>query len=296
MMFGQVAAKDSAPKQSLISTPAIVNDAVINSTKKSNEQPQTYLPITDRNVINQNASKIAIIIDDIGYSRIQGLKAMALPGAITYAIIPHSPNAHFFALEAQKNAKEIMLHAPMSNVHDIPLGKNGLTETMTEADFKQTLDTALNSLPNVSGVNNHMGSLLTQKSLPMEWLMESLHQHQLYFIDSRTTSNSVAWKIAQDLNIPSLKRDIFLDHEATSSFIKQQFTKLTTLAKNRGYAVAIAHPYPETIAYLQSQLPLLRKQGIELVSVSELVRTHSPNLLASKSAGNVINITENILE
>lgn len=228
-------------------------------------------------------ARVAIIIDDIGYSRRQGLKAISLPGSITYAIIPHSPNARFFAAEAQKHQKEIMLHAPMSNVHNIPLGKDGLTETMDEIRFKDALTSSLNSVPHISGVNNHMGSLLTQKALPMEWLMESLKERQLYFIDSRTTSHSVAWNVAQTFNIPSLKRDIFLDHEATTSFIHQQFQKLTRLAKERGYAVAIAHPYPETIRYLERHLPSLSSQGIELVSASELVNSYSPNLNVAKT-------------
>jgi polysaccharide deacetylase 2 family uncharacterized protein YibQ len=239
-------------------------------------------------------SRIAIIIDDIGYNYIQGLKAIALPGAITYAIIPHSPKADFFAAEARKNQKEIMLHAPMSNVHNIPLGENGLSETMNETHFKQALNLSLDSLPDVSGVNNHMGSLLTQKALPMEWVMQALKQRQLYFIDSRTTSNSVAWSIAQNFNIPSLKRDIFLDNTPTIEAIDKQFKQLTALAKRRGYAVAIAHPYPETIRYLQQQLPILAQQNISLVSASELVQRHSPNILPLKNTKNVTQLTKTL--
>ena len=242
-------------------------------------EPKATTPTT---ATKATPAKVAIIIDDIGYSRHQGLRAIALPGPITYAIIPHSPNAHFFAAQAQKYRKEVMLHAPMSNVHNIPLGKDGLTETMDETRFKSALISSLNSVPHIRGVNNHMGSLLTQKALPMEWLMESLRERQLYFIDSRTTSHSIAWNIAQNFNIPSLKRDVFLDHEATSQFIHQQFQKLTTLAKERGYAVAIAHPYPETLNYLERHLPSLAEQGIELVSASELVNDHSPNLISQK--------------
>jgi len=229
-------------------------------------------------------AQIAIIIDDIGYNKNQGINAINLPGAITYAIIPHSPNATFFADKARSLAKEIILHAPMSNVHNIPLGKNGLTDTMNEIKFKNTLNHSLDSIPHISGLNNHMGSLLTQKTLPMEWLMESLQQRQLYFIDSRTTSHSIAWDIAQASNIPSLKRDIFLDHEQTYTFIHKQFTRLTQLAKEQGYAIAIAHPYPQTIHYLKQHLPTLSDEGIQLVSASTLVLLHSPNLSTKESA------------
>jgi polysaccharide deacetylase 2 family uncharacterized protein YibQ len=141
-----------------------------------------------------------------------------------------------------------------------------------------------------------MGSLLPQKALPMEWVMQALQKRRLYFIDSRTTSNSVAWKTAQHYNIPSLKRDIFLDHTPTPEFIHKQFSKLLRLAKHKGYAVAIAHPYPETIQYLKQQLPLLAQQNITLVSASELVFDHSPNLVTPKYTNNVTHVTETLLK
>ncbi|MGH1486405.1 MAG: divergent polysaccharide deacetylase family protein [Cellvibrionaceae bacterium] len=225
----------------------------------------------------QRLIEVAIIIDDIGYNKRQGLAALALPGEITYAIIPHSPNATFLAKAARKQNKEVMLHAPMSNVHNYPLGESGLTEHMDETDFNEALNKALNSVPHITGVNNHMGSLLTQKRIPMEWIMQALNKKGLYFIDSRTTSHSVAWKTAQHYNVPSLKRDVFLDHERNTAFITQQFSKLIAVAKRRGYAIAIAHPYPETIDYLSKNIATLKEQGIRLVPASHLVNLHSPN-------------------
>jgi polysaccharide deacetylase 2 family uncharacterized protein YibQ len=256
---------DHSPAQADVLV-APISTPTINGT--TNEKPQTI--------------KIAIIIDDIGYNYAQGVAAITLPGNLTYAIIPHSPKADFFAAEAKKHHKEIMLHAPMSNIHNIPLGEHGLTEDMGEVDFKRSFNLALDSLPNISGVNNHMGSLLTQKTQPMEWVMQALQKRKLYFIDSRTTSDSVAWETAQAFNIPSLSRDVFLDHTPTTEFIDQQFKQLTAIAKRKGYAVGIAHPYPETIQYLKEQLPLLKQQNIALVPASELVFGHSPNLVSLK--------------
>jgi polysaccharide deacetylase 2 family uncharacterized protein YibQ len=221
--------------------------------------------------------EVAIIIDDIGYNKRRGLAALSLPGDVTYAIIPHSPNAKFLAQQAKNQKKELILHAPMSNVHNHPIGESGLTEKMDESDFHKALDKALESVPYISGVNNHMGSLLTQKRLPMEWIMQALNKRDLYFIDSRTTSQSVAWQTAQQYNVPSLKRDIFLDHERTPEFIASQFSKLITVAKRKGYAIAIAHPYPETIEYLEKNLNKLSQEGIRLVPASHLVNIHSPN-------------------
>ena len=222
-------------------------------------------------------AKIAIIIDDMGYNLARGKAALELPGAITYAIIPSTPNATYFAQQARQLKKEVMLHAPMSTINHLPLGENGLTENMTEMEFKAALNKALNSLPHAVGLNNHMGSLLTQKQQPMEWVMDALRERQLYFIDSRTTSQSIALQVAQAFDIPALKRDVFLDHKATPNFIDQQFNRLIEIAHKQGYGVAIAHPHKETILYLQQHLPNLRQQGIALVSASELVNVHSKN-------------------
>lgn len=263
--------------------PEFLSDAEI-ALQQQIENDNLPLPKEQRQPSSSGNVSVAIIIDDLGYNYEQGIKAIQLPGAITYAIIPYSPKADFFALEAQKNNKEVILHAPMSTVNHAPLGKNGLTEFMNEMDFKQALNQSLASLPNIKGMNNHMGSLLTQKPQAMEWVMQSLQQHQLYFIDSRTTADSVAWKIAQQYNIPSLKRDVFLDHEPTSHFIDKQFKQLIAIARRQGYAIGIGHPHPETIEYLQRHLASLDEQNITLVSASTLALRFSPNQLSLKSA------------
>ncbi|MEO0442840.1 MAG: divergent polysaccharide deacetylase family protein [Pseudomonadota bacterium] len=225
----------------------------------------------------QKTIEVAIIIDDMGYSKKRGLVAINIPGKLTYAFIPNSPNARFLADEANKRDKEIILHAPMSNVHNYPVGRSGLTEVMDKDTFTHALNSAIESIPHISGMNNHMGSLLTQKRLPMKWTMETLDARGLYFIDSRTTSHSVAWLTAQHNNVPSLKRDIFLDHKRETKFIAGQFEQLVRLAKRKGYAIAIAHPYPETLSYLQQHIHRLADEGITLVSASSLVNKYSPN-------------------
>jgi hypothetical protein len=222
---------------------------------------------------------VAIIIDDLGYSKSYGLAAINIPGNLTYAIIPHSPFAKLLATNAYANKKEIILHAPMSNIHNHPMGQSGLSDDMSEEDFDNTLLDALASVPHITGVNNHMGSLLTQMQRPMEWTMKRLKSNGLYFIDSRTTAESVAWKTAQQFNIASLKRDVFLDHQRDSAFIEEQFERFISIAKRRGYAIAIGHPYPETIEYLKNNIHRLKEQGIRLKTASELVNLYSPNKL-----------------
>ncbi|MGS2717346.1 divergent polysaccharide deacetylase family protein [Eionea flava] len=253
-------------------------------------------PIKDIQSKPYDGIDVAIIIDDIGYNYTQGLQAIQLPGDITYAIIPHSPKADFFAEKAMQLHKEIMLHAPMSTINHAPIGKHGLSELLGEERFKSTLQTALSSLPNAKGLNNHMGSLLTQKDQPMTWVMEALKERQLYFVDSRTTAKSIAWNIAQKHGIPALKRDVFLDHEPNTAFIHKQFQSLIRIAKQQGYAVAIAHPYPETIAYLQTNLSTLSLHNINLVTASTLAKRVSLSKMSPKIAKSVTPITQKVTQ
>jgi len=216
--------------------------------------------------------KIAIIIDDIGNNKELDLKAANLPGAITLSILPHTPNAHSIAKTAFEKQKEVMLHVPMESINDNKLGEGALTETMNEIEFKQMLQSDIKSIPHVVGLNNHMGSLLTQNENAMSWLMASLKENNLYFVDSRTIASSIASDFAAQYKIDHISRDVFLDHEATIEYTDAAFKKAIRISKKTGLALVIGHPYPGTIDYLEKNLHQLHAEGIELVSVSELIK------------------------
>ena len=215
---------------------------------------------------------IAIIIDDMGNQRGLGREALALPGQVTYAFLPFTPHAAPLAREARTRRKEIMLHLPMASHPGMPLGPAALDLHMTERAFKSTLEAALQSLPEVRGVNNHMGSLLTRHPGAMSWVMETLKSTGgLYFIDSRTTVATVAEQVAKEHRLPSGRRDVFLDNARHPEMIRAQFARLVQKARKNGSAIGIGHPYPETIAVLRDQLPNLDRRGVRLVSVSRLL-------------------------
>lgn len=212
---------------------------------------------------------LVVIIDDMGYQYRGGRNVLDLPGKLTVAVLPHTPFGQKLAQEAPAAGKEVMLHAPMSNVLKKPLGPGGLTPELTEQEFRNTLDIALQELPQVRGVNNHMGSDLTQRRKQMDWLMVSLVERGLYFVDSRTSAESVAAQIAREHGVPNLTRQVFLDNERTWRAIDERFRRLIAAVERRGMAVGIGHPYPETVAYLNEALPRLRCRGIQLAHVSE---------------------------
>jgi len=229
---------------------------------------------------------ISIIIDDLGYQLAAGTRAIELPGPIAYAFLPHTPHAITLAKLAHSHNKEIMLHAPMQPANadnNRLLGPGALTMDMSEQQFIKTLQEDLASIPHVIGINNHMGSLLTRHPGHMLWLMRELNRHGgLFFVDSLTSNQSVANKVADEFRVPALKRDIFLDHHTDEESINEQFDKLIALAKKRGNAVAIGHPYTETLNVLEQRLLELEALNINLIPVSDMVKQRrSPQWQAS---------------
>jgi polysaccharide deacetylase 2 family uncharacterized protein YibQ len=217
--------------------------------------------------------RVAIIIDDLGDRLKDGHRVIDLPGQLTIGIIPYTPFAKKLANYASSANKEILLHLPMEAIEHRYLGKAGLRSDMSRQEFFESLRESLGYIQNISGVNNHMGSRLTQDRKMMDWLMQGISQHgNLYFVDSRTIDTSLALKAAIDNGLKNATRDVFLDHDRNIVHIKKQWKYLIKCANQKGSAIAIAHPYPETIAFLKSAIAQLEENDIKLVSVSELIR------------------------
>ncbi|MDH5217752.1 MAG: divergent polysaccharide deacetylase family protein [Gammaproteobacteria bacterium] len=215
---------------------------------------------------------IAIIIDDLGDTLKTGQQAINLPFPLTYSFLPQSRHTTFLANLASNLDKEVMLHLPMEPIGDEPMGQGGLQVDMDRASFLDVLRYNMQSVPNFIGINNHMGSRLTSNAVSMKWLMEELHVYEdLYFVDSFTSVNSIAHLTAVKNNVPSIMRDVFLDHNKDFSSLDHHFERLIVLAKRKGFALAIAHPHTESLRYLARKLPQLEARGIQLVPVSQLI-------------------------
>lgn len=216
---------------------------------------------------------IAIIIDDMGEKLSRGKKAIALPGKVTLSFLPHTPHAKQLANKAHAAGKEVMLHLPMETEAGKQLGPGGLTLHMTENEIKTTTSKAVQSIPHVKGINNHMGSLLTRHPGAMGWFTQSVKEHgDLYFVDSRTSVHTVARQIAMEKGLPSASRDVFLDHVQNRKAIRKEFRRLLKLAKKQGAAIGIGHPYPETLAVLKKELSSLGAKGVRLIPVSQIIK------------------------
>lgn len=214
--------------------------------------------------------QLAIVIDDIGNSKLD-LKALALPTAITLSVLPYTPYAKRISNIATQQGRELLLHVPMqAKTQNSKLGKGALMYDMQEQQFKDQLNNAINYLPDATGINNHMGSMLTEHVMQMQWIMETLDKHGLYFLDSRTTPLTIAENTANISGIPALRRHIFLDNIKTEKAMEQQFQHAINLGKKNASVVIIAHPYPETIQFLEDKFQQ-KNSAIQLVALLELL-------------------------
>jgi uncharacterized protein len=219
---------------------------------------------------HEQMAEIALIIDDMGNKK-QDAMAFTLPSNVTFAILPNKPLSRVFSERASQQNREVILHMPMESLAGIKQETGSLLVGMSSEKMRTTLGLALKSVPYAIGLNNHMGSRLTQLDDPMQITMAFLLEHGLYFVDSRTTKFTLAEQIAHKTGVLATKRDVFLDHQADLPNIIRQFNRLIALAKKQGRAVAIAHPYPQTLHFLNEHLPAIEAQGIKLVKLSNIV-------------------------
>ena len=226
---------------------------------------------------------IALIIDDLGTQLSKGRRAIELPGPVAVSFLPGGEHTAKLARLAHENDKEVMLHLPMQAIgqrrrhHHV----GELMADMPQSEFLDILARNIAEVPHVSGINNHRGSLMTQNSSNMAWLMRALQDHgELFFIDSRTTAETVAADMAQAYDVPSASRNVFLDNEPTREAIRRQFRELVKRARRDGTALAIGHPHPATLAVLAEELPRLEAHGLQLVPVATLIERQNERRLA----------------
>ncbi len=216
--------------------------------------------------------KIGIIIDDLGYNSSLASAFIKLDLPLTFSILPFAPNTRLIAQKARKEEREIMLHLPMEpiNYPAINPGDGVLLVSMDREMILEVLNRGLSQIPFVAGVNNHMGSRFTENEEKMMIVLAELKRRGLYFIDSRTSASSVAFKVAKKIALRTASRDIFLDNDLSDNAISRQMERLLSLARHKGWAIGIGHPHKETLKILKRYMLTLNNET-EIVPVSNLV-------------------------
>jgi polysaccharide deacetylase 2 family uncharacterized protein YibQ len=218
--------------------------------------------------------RVAIIIDDMGSNKRRARELINLEAPLTLSFFPFARNSRKLAQEAQEKGKEVILHMPMEpkEFPEINPGKGALLMSMTEEELHRQIRENLETIPFVKGVNNHMGSRFMEDKHRVGILMEELKARELFFLDSRTTPNTVGYRTAKEFGIKTGERNVFLDNNRyDEADIRENISKLLEIAKDEGKAIGIGHPHPSTIRSLREMIPRLRESGIEIVHLSELL-------------------------
>ena len=228
--------------------------------------PQDYL----RGTIE--APVLAIIIDDWGYVNRAVDPLLAFPFPLTVAVLPHLPISWEVSDRAHNRGHEVILHQPLEALNSsLDLGPGGILVEMDPEKKVEILRNNLASLPQVKGINNHMGSRATEDPETMAQILQVVKDLDLFFVDSHTTSGSIVSKVAQNLGVPFGVNNLFIDNESDVEKIKEQVRKGINLAKKQGHAVIIGHVRPATAVALWEMIPEFLASEVALVPVSSLI-------------------------
>jgi uncharacterized protein len=228
-------------------------------------------PSANRSVQSHDA-KLAIILDDLGSDRHAAEEIFDLPYPLTISVLPNHEHSAEIAREAQHRGYEVLLHLPMQARSGEKSEAQELRPGMPAAAVAKLVNQLLETVPGAVGVNNHQGSEATRDPDLMRELMPVLRDHQLFYIDSRTTAATVAYQTAQSSRVPSAFRSVpFLDDVEELDAVCKQLELALRGAREKGEAVAIGHPHPATLQALREVLPKLPSEGVRLAFVSELV-------------------------
>jgi polysaccharide deacetylase 2 family uncharacterized protein YibQ len=261
---------DFAPPLAMELTSPLLPDTVYEKEEEKIEPPWI------RNAVTSNAPedrpRVAIIIDDMGMDRKHTKAAIDLPAPLTMAFLPYAGDLKSQTEAARAKGHELLVHVPMEPMNGaLDAGPAVLKAGETPEEFMATLDKDLSAFDGYVGINNHMGSKMTQDRAGMRRLMAELKKRGLLFIDSRTINNSVAADEAAKAHIPYAVRNVFLDNDETSEAVEGALQQVEKRALKNGLAIAIGHPREETINALRAWIPTLKEKGISLIPVSEAV-------------------------
>lgn len=215
---------------------------------------------------------IALVIDDLGSSAEITSQAAALPKAVSLSFLP-GPDSAVQSLAARAAGHEILLHLPLEPVGGVSPGRGALYVRDSAAVIAAKLAQDLALVPEAVGVNNHMGSRFTADADAMRRLIGALKGRHLIFLDSRTSTMTLAAGIAERGGIATAERRVFLDHETQGTAdVEANLRAAEALARAEGSVVVIGHPHAATLAVLKAWLPGAAARGVALISMTEHVR------------------------
>ncbi len=273
-----------------MATPCILHSA---ATRANAGNPETCLgmyqapapivkPAWQRNAIAVSLSdtrpKIAVVMDDMGATRPSMDRVIGLPGPLTLSWFPFASQLPAKVAAASRRDHEAILHMPMQSYSNsiAQTGPNSLRVDLPDAVNLELLQNALDAVPNIVGMNNHMGSVATRAVPLMDIVATALRLRGMLFLDSVTVAHSVALARAEFGGVLAASRDVFIDPVPVPAVIQRQLAEVEATSLRQGYAIAIGHPHACTIDALEAWLPSLAKKGFALwpLSATVALRNH----------------------
>jgi hypothetical protein len=217
--------------------------------------------------------RIALVIDDLGYSRngvVTEILSLDLP--LTIAVLPSLPHSSFALKKAEREGKCTILHLPMEPRETQGSDLTMVTTDMDRAEIERLVVRYLQSLPGIEGVNNHQGSLATTDPRVMRIVLGVVKDYGLFFLDSLTSHESIAYNTAKEMGIATARNSVFIDADTEDpQVVERRIRELVSRAQANGTAVGIGHPRRWTLDALENSETFLKNAGIELVYLTDIV-------------------------
>ena len=221
---------------------------------------------------------LALVFDDAGHN-LQDLRPyLELPIPFAVAVLPGLPHSTAAAEAVKAAGKDLLLHLPMEPLNGEDPGPGAVTTAHDAAAIRSLLERAMEEVPGVLGINNHMGSKATADARVMAEVMGYLGESGRLFLDSRTTAGSIAAPAAAAAGVPFLARDVFLDNGHTAGEVRRELARGVALARRAGGAVLIGHvTSPVSAEVLRGALAGLQREGVRFIHLQDLLRDGTDN-------------------
>ena len=224
---------------------------------------------SEPDVVADGRPAIAIVIDDCGNDEARTRQAIALPAPVTLSFLPYPNASYLLSHHAKMEGHEVIVHLPMQPVGKENPGPHALVAGLSPLEMRRRVGWALNRVADYDGVNNHMGSRFTASHKDLVPVMEELSEHGLFFLDSRTTADTIAEKTARQAGMLTGARDVFLDDDESAPAVDRQIAEAEAKARATGIAVAIGHPHPQTLKALAAWTKKVESRGFRLVTLKQ---------------------------
>jgi len=240
-------------------------------------------PVKEKAAPVKFRAKLAVVIDDCGYSMDLAKDLADVRYPVTFAVIPYTPYGKETALLAKKSGKTLFIHYPMQpkSYPDFDPGKGALFLNMPESLIAAVNKSNFEYFPvRPDGANNHTGSAFTENRHKMEQALRQIKKYTDTFLDSYTSGKSQAYDVCQKLGMRCGVNNVFLDNEEPGlvsisdkkNHVHDQLIYAAKKALSNGNAIAIGHLKTQTVSVLDSTFSQIEKMGVKIVPVKEIMK------------------------